>query len=126
LLNTEEQVLLKKQIEEIEEMTLEDEFLFNFYLCVDCKKKFKTKTDWFDLKGCPYCNSMNIKTLTERQSLYDIEMAMESNRDFNAYFLRYGIKVTKFDIERRLNGIKKFVFSLIRERAQSRRFKRFR
>jgi len=126
LLDTEEQKILKKQLEEIEEIVLEKEYLFNVYQCVDCKKKFSTRIDWFDITGCPKCSSINIKILSERQSLYDIEMAMESNRDYNAFFLRYGQRITKFDIERKLIKIKQWIFNIIREKASSRRFKRFR
>jgi predicted Zn-ribbon and HTH transcriptional regulator len=126
LLNTDEQKILKKQIEEIEQMVLEDDVLFNVYKCNDCKYKWKTKTDWFDIQGCPKCRGMNIVSLQERQSLFDIEMACESNRDYNAFFLRYGDRVDKFSIERRLIKIKQWVFMIIRERAGSRRFKRFR
>jgi len=60
-------------------------------------------------------------------SLYDIEMALESNPDFHAYFERYdGSKVSKFDIERRLDSIRRWIFERVRTKAQSRRFSRFR
>lgn len=127
LINPEEQKILKKKIEEVEKMVLEEDFLFNKYKCLDCNKKFRTRVDWFDLsEGCPKCQSLNIETVRDRHSLYDIEMSMESNRDYNAFFLRYGDKISKFDVERKLIKIKEFVFRLVRERAQSRRFKRFR
>lgn len=126
LLEPEEQKILKKKIEEVEHMVLEDDFIFNKYKCLQCNYKFKTKTDWFDIKGCPKCGSMNIDTVSDRQSLYDIEMGMESNRDYNAFFIRYGVRISKFDIERKLNLIKQWLFYKIRERASSRRFKRFR
>lgn len=126
LLEPAQQNILKKQIEEIEDMVLEKEFQYNYYRCKSCKYKFKTKIDWFDIKGCPKCKGTNITTLQERHSLYDIEMAMESNRDYTAFFMRYGERISKFDIERRLSRIKSWLFSIIRERSESRRFKRFR
>lgn len=126
LLEPEEQKILKTRIEEIEHTVLEDDVLYNRYKCLDCNYKFKSKTDWFDIHGCPKCQSMNIKTVQDRHSLYDIEMAIESNRDFGSFFMRYGRRITKFDVERKLNRIKQFIFNIIRERASQRRFKRFR
>jgi hypothetical protein len=126
LLNTEEQKILKKQIEQIEQMVLEEEKLYNEYKCIDCNHFFKSRLDWFEIRGCPKCRSFNVNTMMERFSLYDIEFAMESNRDFNSFFIRYSTRVTKFDITRRLNKIKSWIFSVIRSKAESRRFKRFR
>lgn len=126
LLGDEEQKILKSKIDEIESLVLEKEFIKNYYKCVNCKFKFKTRIDWFDMTQCPKCESPNIKTVLDRQSLYDIEMAMESNRDYGAFFLKYGSRITKFDIERKLNRIKQWIFNIIRQRAQQRRFKRFR
>lgn len=60
-------------------------------------------------------------------SLYDIEMAIESNPDYYAYFEKSdGAKVTKFDIERRLDKIRKWLYDKVRARAQGRRFQKFR
>lgn len=60
-------------------------------------------------------------------SLYDIEMAIESNPDYYAYFDRSdGVQVTKFDIERRLDKVKQWIFARVRDKAQTRRFSRFR
>lgn len=60
-------------------------------------------------------------------SLYDIEMALESNPDYGAYFEREdGTKVTKFDVERRLDRIRQWIFLQVREKAKSKRFTRFR
>jgi len=60
-------------------------------------------------------------------SLYDVEMAVESNPDYYAYFEREdGLKVTKFDVERRLDKIRKYLYELVRQRAQGRRFQKFR
>jgi Zn finger protein HypA/HybF involved in hydrogenase expression len=126
LLEPEEQKMLKKKVEEIEHMVLEDDVLYNKYKCLDCLYKFKSKTDWFDIHGCPKCQSTNVKTMQDRHSLYDIEFAIESNRDFGAFFMKYGKRITKFDVERKLNLIKRYIFMVIRERAQTRRFKRFR
>jgi hypothetical protein len=58
-------------------------------------------------------------------TLYDIEMAMESNPDYYSFFEREdGVKVTKFDIERELDKIRKYVFIKVKERAYSMRFTR--
>jgi hypothetical protein len=60
-------------------------------------------------------------------SLYDIEMAIESNPDYYAYFTRDdGTSVSKFDIERQLDKVKKWLYSIVRDRSQGRRFSRFR
>jgi len=61
-------------------------------------------------------------------SLYDIEMAIESNADYYSYFEREddGRSVSKFDIERNLNRIKVWIFERVRMKAQQRRFARFR
>jgi hypothetical protein len=74
------------------------------------------------------------------RSLYDIEMAIESNPDYYAYFenprgahwlpgnlrkKRYS-EVTKFDVERELSKIKTWIFSVIRKRSETKRFSRFR
>lgn len=58
-------------------------------------------------------------------TLYDIEMAMESNPDYYSYFERPdGKKVTKFDVERELDKIRKWVFLKVKERAYQTRFTR--
>ena len=60
-------------------------------------------------------------------SLYDIEMAIESNPDYYAYFEKSnGTTITKFDIERELNKIKAWIYSKVREQAVGRKFSRFR
>jgi hypothetical protein len=60
-------------------------------------------------------------------TLYDIEMAIESNPDYYAYFeTDDGRFVTKFDIERELNKIKAWVYDRVRQRASQRRFSKFR
>lgn len=68
-----------------------------------------------------------VERIRGKLSLYDLEMAIESNPDYYAYFERQdGRSVTKFDIERELNNIKKWLFQKVRERASQRRFSRFR
>lgn len=60
-------------------------------------------------------------------SLYDIEMAIESNPDYYSYFERSdGQQVTKFDIERKLDRIKKWLYERVRQRSEGKRFHRFR
>lgn len=61
-------------------------------------------------------------------SLYDLEMAIESNADYYSYFEREdnGRAVSKFEIERNLNRIKVWIFERVRMKAQQRRFARFR
>jgi len=60
-------------------------------------------------------------------SLYDIEMSLESNMDFFAYFEKSdGVTITKFDVERRLNNIKSWIYSRVREKAIGRKFQRYR
>jgi hypothetical protein len=60
-------------------------------------------------------------------SLYDIEMALESNADFYAYFEKTdGTTITKFDIERKLNNIKSWIYAKVRIKAISRKFQRYR
>jgi hypothetical protein len=66
-----------------------------------------------------------VENVRGRLSLYDIEMALESNPDMYAYFVRDdGTVVTKFDIERKLQEIKKFIYAIVRQRSSSRRFRR--
>ena len=98
----------------------------NKYKCLDCNFKFKTKDDWFDIPGCLRCRSPNIKTVNDRISFFDIELSMESNRDFGAFFLRYGERISKNDVERKLVKIKSWIFASIHQQASQRRFKRFR
>jgi hypothetical protein len=62
-------------------------------------------------------------------SLYDIEMAIESNPDYFAYFERSdnpNITISKFDIERKLNQIKMWLYSHVRARAITRKFRKYR
>lgn len=68
-----------------------------------------------------------VERIRGRLSLYDIEMAIESNPDYYAFFERAdGLKVTKFDIERELSRLKAWLFEKVRERSSNRRFNRIR
>ena len=70
---------------------------------------------------------MWVERIRGELSLYDIEMAIESNPDFYAYFERAdGLKVTKFDVERQLSRLKAWLFEKVRERSSGRRFNRLR
>jgi len=70
---------------------------------------------------------MWVERIRGELSLYDIEMAIESNPDFYAYFERPdGLKVTKFDVERQLSRLKAWLFEKVRERSSGRRFNRLR
>lgn len=60
-------------------------------------------------------------------SLYDIEMALESNPDYYSFIEKNdGSVITKFDVERRLNNIKSWIYANVRERAVGRKFQRYR
>jgi hypothetical protein len=60
-------------------------------------------------------------------SLYDIEMSLESNMDYYSFIEKSdGTVITKFDVERRLNNIKSWIYGNVREKAQGRKFNRFR
>jgi len=72
-------------------------------------------------------SSVWVERIKGRLSLYDIEMASESNPDFYSYFERPdGTQVSKFDVERQLNNIKGWLYEQVRDRSQGRRFTRFR
>ena len=81
------------------------------------------------------------KDIASGKTLYDIEMAIESNPDYYAYFqnprkeviwVNNGMRrvkyaaITKFDVERELNKVKQWIFAVIRDRAEKKRFNRFR
>ena len=60
-------------------------------------------------------------------SLYDIEMCTESLPDYYAYFQKDdGTTVSKFDIERKFDKIRKWIMERVREKASNRRFTRMR
>jgi hypothetical protein len=68
-----------------------------------------------------------VERIRGKFSLYDIEMAIESNPDYYAYFEREdGVRITKFDVERQMDKIRKWLYAKVRERAQGRRFQKFR
>lgn len=106
LLSPEERLELYKMIFEIEKLVLETEMV--------AEEQDDGTVRWVEeVKG--------------RLSLYDIEMATESNSDYFAYFQKEdGTTVSKFDIERRLNEIKRWLYAKVRVRAQGRRFTRMR
>jgi Zn finger protein HypA/HybF involved in hydrogenase expression len=126
LLEPQQQIILKKRLNEIEEMVLEDDMLKNYYQCEECGKRYKTRLDWFDNPPCPRCESTNLKIIAERKSFFDIELSIESNRDFSAFFMKYHKKVSKTEIEHRLNSVKQWIMSVVKEISSKRRFKRFR
>lgn len=104
LLTPEEKEELHRKLFEIEKMVFETEMV--------SREKEDGNIVWFEkIKG--------------RLSLYDIEMAMESNPDFYSFFERDdGSKVTKFDVERELNRVKSWLFDKVRQRSSRIRFQR--
>lgn len=106
LLSQEERNELHKKIFDIEKFVLETEVVPKEY---------------------PDGSVVWVERIKGRLSLYDIEMALESNPDYYAYFERSdGSKVTKFDIERELSRIKAWIFEKVRLRSEGRRFSRMR
>jgi hypothetical protein len=108
LLQTEEEREdLKQLIFEVEKLVLETEM-------VPVEDEESGKLMWVErVKG--------------DRSLYDVEMAIESNPDFYAYFEKEdGSIVTKFDIERRLDKLRKWLYEIVRQKAVGRRFQKFR
>jgi len=106
LLDPEERLELHEKLFEVEKMVLETEII--------PKEQEDGKVLWVErIKG--------------NLSLYDIEMALESNPDYYCYFERPdGSKVSKFDVERELDRIKKWLYEKVRDRSQGRRFMRYR
>lgn len=125
LINDDERDQLSYMITDIEDYVFEKEDLNHEFYCRDCKKNWETRIEPLYVAKCPHCKSVKIVNIRMGKTFYDLELAMESNQDYNSYFKRYGKKISKFSLERRLNMIKKWVFALIRERASSRRFQRF-
>lgn len=106
LLDAEERHELDEMLFEVEKMVLETEIV--------PKETEDGKLVW-------------VERIRGQMSLYDIEMAMESNMDYYAFFQRDdGSVITKFDVERKLNKIKSWLYTRVRQRAQNRRFQRFR
>jgi hypothetical protein len=72
-------------------------------------------------------NLVWVERIRGEMSLYDIEMAFESNQDYYAYFQKDdGTIVTKFDVERKLDKIRKHIYEKVRIKSTSRRFNRMR
>jgi hypothetical protein len=104
LLNDDEREKLHEMIFEVEKMVLETEMI---------PKEVGGKIVW-------------VEVVRGRLSLYDIEMATESQPDYYAFFQKDdGTIITKFDIERELNRIKAWLYSRVREKSMGRRFQRF-
>ena len=106
LLDDDERYELRKRIFEVEKLVLETEVV---------------------PKTLPDGKMIWVERIKGNLSLYDIEMAIESNADYFAYFERSdGLKITKFDVERKLNSIKSWLYDKVRERSSNRRFSRMR
>lgn len=105
--NEEDREELKRYIFEVEKLVLETEM-------VPVEDEETGKLLWIErVKG--------------ERSLYDIEMAIESNLDYYSFFEKEdGTVVTKFDVERKLDKMRKWIFSVVREKAVGRRFQKFR
>lgn len=106
MLNEEERRELKERLFEVEKLVLETEF-------VPMRKE----------DG----NIVWVERIKGDLSLYDIEMAFESNADYFSYFQKEdGSIVTKFDVERKLDRIRAWVYDRVREKASGMRFTRMR
>jgi DNA-directed RNA polymerase subunit RPC12/RpoP len=123
LQTNEQKATLKRAILEVEKSVLEESEWYNYIVCRDCKKKWRTEDDNL-VHNCPKCNSQNTLVIKDRHSLFDIEFAMESIRDYGAFFDRYGEHISKFDVERKLIKIKNWVWEIISEVGSKRRFRR--
>jgi hypothetical protein len=105
------QLLSAEELHEMEKMIGQVEMIVNG------KERYVELAD----DGTPTIKERSKGVLT----LYDIEMAFESNPDYYAYFERDdGIRVTKFDIERELDKIRKWLFLKVKDRAYNMRFTR--
>ncbi len=106
LLSSDERAELHEKLFDVEKMVLETEIV---------------------PKEQPDGSVLWVERIKGSLSLYDIEMAIESNADYYCYFERPdGSKVTKFDVERELDRIKKWLYEKVRDRSQGRRFMRYR
>ena len=106
LLDADERRMLREKIFEVEKLVLETEIV---------------------PREQPDGSIIWVERIKHGMSLYDIEMAIESNPDYYAYFEKDdGSTITKFDVERKLNDIKKWIYALVREKSKGRRFQRFR
>ena len=108
---TAEQLLTPEEKEQLHEMQFEVE-----------KMVLETQMNPKEIDG----KIVWVEEVTGELSMYDIEMAMESNPDYYGYFEKDdGTRVTKFDVERKLNKIKQWIYERVLEKAQNTRFKRF-
>jgi hypothetical protein len=58
-------------------------------------------------------------------TLYDIEMVFESSQDYYAYIEREdGVVITRFDVERELDKIRRWIYMKVKQRAMTMRFNR--
>lgn len=106
LLSAEERLELYKMIFDIEKMVLETEMV--------SEEQENGEVIW-------------VEKVRGQLSLYDVEMAIESNPDYYAYFEKDdGTVISKFDIERKLDKLRKWLYEKVRSRAQGRRFNKFR
>jgi hypothetical protein len=106
LLSPEERITLNEMIFEVEKMVLETEI-------------FPER----DEEG----NIVWVERIRGELSLYDIEMSMESNADYYGYFQKDdGTLITKFDVERKLDKIRKWIYEQVRIRSMNKRFNRMR
>lgn len=68
-----------------------------------------------------------VERIRGEMSLYDVEMALESNNDYYSYFQKEdGVIISKFDVERQLDKIRKYVYECLRRHAEGMRFTRMR
>jgi hypothetical protein len=106
LFDRDDRIELQRRIFEIEKMVLETE--------VVPKEDEDGQLVW-------------VERIRGKLSIYDIEMAIESNPDYYAFFRREdGRTVSKFDVERELDRLKKWVYDKVHAKASQRRFSRMR
>ena len=123
IFSEDELLYLQNMIYELEDFVLDAEDIMYKYYCEICNKKFACRRL---LDFCPKCKSI-MKMYHVGKNLFDIELLMGSTNDYTSYHEKKdGSQITKFDIEHRLNDIKRWVFGMIRMKAQGRRFKRVR
>jgi hypothetical protein len=68
-------------------------------------------------------NTVWVERLSGPQTFYDIDMAMGQNDDCYAYFEKEdGTKVSRFEIERDMEDIRRWVYGKVRKRAMAMRF----
>jgi hypothetical protein len=102
LLTVEEREELNQMIFEVEKMVLETEVM--------PVKQEDGKIIW-------------VERIRGELSLYDVEM--ESLADYYAFFQKEdGTIISKFDVERRLDKVRKYVYGCLRTHAEGMRFNR--